>query len=60
MLDIRPSTHKVPHMRLCKLVVADIHPLHVLLGHPLQQVGHLVRPVVRLQDKRQEHVRSIG
>ena len=48
VLDIRPSAHKVPPMRLGKLVVADIHPLHVLLGQPLEHVGHLARAVVRL------------
>ena len=48
MLDIRPPTGKVPPMRLGELIVADVHPLHVLLGQPLEHVGDLVRPVARL------------
>jgi hypothetical protein len=47
-------------MRLGKLVVADVYALHVLLGQPLEHVGHLVRAVARLKDKRYEHMRSIG
>ena len=47
-------------MSFGKLVVADVHALHVLLGQPREHVGHLVRTVARLKYKRQEHVRSIG
>lgn len=47
-------------MCLGELVVADVHALHVLLGEPREHVGDLVRAVVRLEDKRQEDVRSVG
>ena len=60
VINIRPSADEVPPVRLGKLIVADVHPLHVLFGQTSQHIGHLVCPVIRLQDKRQEHVRSIG
>jgi len=60
MLDIRPSTDKVPRMCLGKFVIADVHALHVLFRELLEHIRHLVLAVARLNDKRQEHMRSIG